>query len=410
MRWFAGFVGGNGLAIFVSLRPASFFALPVNKMKRFKLLISIIAIAAVLGAGYWYLNTAKEPGASAAKAAPVVPVVMEEAETGDIPVLLNVIGRAEAYESVTVKSRLDGQVLSVAYTEGQHVNQGDVLVKLDPGDFNARVLQAEANVAKDQAQLAKARADVERYVSLKARGFVSDEKVNEVRTAEAAAGATVKADQAGLELARLQLSYATIKAPFAGVVGARLVFPGSSVKLNETALAVVNCIRPIYVTFSVPEKHIQSLRRAMSDGPMKVFVTLPGSTDQPFEGSAKFIDNAVDATTGTIVMKAVLENRGEKLTPGQFLKVSMTLDTLTGAVLAPAAAVQQGTEGNFLYVVKADNTVEVRKVEILTTHLDKVAISKGVMAGETVVTDGQLRLSPGAQVQSKSVPSNQTVR
>jgi len=204
----------------------------MNKVKRTLLVAGIVALA---GGGLWYWSsqrTAPPP----AKAGGPVPVIVAKAQGGSMPVLLNVVGRAEAYEGVTVKSRVDGQVLAVNYTEGQAVRQGDVLLRLDPADFNARVAQAEAVVAKDQAQVAKARADLERYQGLKARGFVSDEKVNEVRTNEAAAAATLKADQAALELARLQQSYTTVRAPFSGIVGARLVFPGSTVKINDTAL------------------------------------------------------------------------------------------------------------------------------------------------------------------------------
>ncbi|RIX49536.1 MAG: efflux RND transporter periplasmic adaptor subunit [Rhodocyclales bacterium GT-UBC] len=370
----------------------------MNKSTRLILAVSIAGLAA---AGLWYASASK-PAAQSAKTAGPVPVTLAQAESGVMPVLLSVVGRAEAYESVTVKSRLDGQIATVNYTEGQHVRQGDILVQLDPGDYQARLLQAEANIAKDQALLAKAQADVERYVTLKAKGFVSDEKVNEVRTNAAAAAATLKADQAAAELARLQLSYTTLKAPFAGVVGARLVFPGSAVKTNDTALAVVNRIKPLYVTFSIPEKHLQRLRGAISEGPIKVQVNLPGNKEASFEGTAKFIDNAVDPTTGTIQMKAVLDNRDEKLTPGQFLNVSMKLDQLNDAVLVPNEAIQQGAEGNFLYVVKADNTVEPRKLEILASHKGQTAIGKGVSAGETVVTDGQLRLTPGATVQAKA--------
>lgn len=360
-----------------------------------------IVVAVLLGGAYWLWSKPKS-AITPSKAAQPVPVIVAQAQSGEMPVFLNVVGRAEAYEGVTVKSRLDGQVLSVAYSEGQAVKQGDVLVRLDPADLEARVAQAEAVVVRDQAQLAKAKADLERYQGLKARGFVSDEKVNEVRTNEAAAAATLKADHAALDLARLQRSYTTIRAPFSGIVGARLVFPGSTVKINDTALAVVNRIDPLYVAFAVPERHLQGLRQAVRQGPMTVQLALPGNKSTTFEAKARFIDNAVDATTGTIQMKAVLDNKLAQLTPGQFLNVSMMLDKVSNAVLVPNEAVQQGADGNFLYVVKADDTVEVRKLEIIASHQGMTAVGKGVAAGETVVTDGQLRLTPGATVMGKA--------
>lgn len=370
----------------------------MNKSRRIPI---AIGLAALFGAGLWAWNSTRTPTAPAGKANAPVPVIVAKAQSGEMPVFLNVVGRAEAYEGVTVKSRLDGQVLAVNYTEGQSVKQGDILVRLDPADFNARLAQAEALTAKDEAQLAKAQADLERYQGLKARGFVSEEKVGEIRTNLAAAAATLKADQAALELARLQLSYTTIRAPFSGVVGARLVFPGSTVKINDTALAVVNRVDPLYVTYSVPERHLQGLRRAVSVAPMSVQISLPGSKDGAFEGKARFIDNAVDATTGTIQMKAVVDNKGARLTPGQFLNVSMVLEKLTDAVLVPDEAIQQGADGNFLYAVKADDTVELRKLQIIASHQGMTAIGQGVVAGESVVTDGQLRLTPGATVRSK---------
>jgi len=363
--------------------------------------LAILLVAATLGGLAWWWTVQKTATPVPAKTAPPVPVIVAQARAGEMPVYLNVVGRAEAYEGVTIKSRVDGQVLSVAFTEGQSVKQGDALVRLDPADFEARVAQAEAVVARDQAQLAKTRADLERYQGLKARGFVSDEKVNEIRTNEAAATATLKADQAALELVRLQLSYTTVRAPFSGVVGARLVFPGSTVKINDTALAVVNRVDPLYVGFAVPERHLQTLRQAVSKGPMTVQLALPGNKQATFEARARFIDNAVDATTGTVQMKAVLDNKQARLTPGQFLNVSMMLDKATDTVLVPNEAIQQGADGNFLYVVKGDDTVEIRKLEIIASHQGMTAIGKGVAAGETVVTDGQLRLTPGATVKAR---------
>lgn len=371
-------------------------------MKKNTRLIAAIAIAALATGAYWFKGVSSSGTPAAAKGPAAVPVVVATAQSGRMPVLLSVVGRAEAYESVTLKSRVDGQVLAVDYVEGQVVKPGDVLLRLDPADLEAKLAQAAAVVARDQAQLAKARADVERYQGLKARGFVSDEKVNEIRTNEAALVASLKADQAALELARLQLSYTTIRAPFAGIVGARLVFPGSAVKTNDTALAVVNRVDPLYVSFAVPERHLPVLRPALKAGPLAVQVSLPGGGTTAYEAKARFIDNAVDPATGTIQMKAVLDNRVARLTPGQFLNVSMVLQQLDNAVIVPNESVQQGADGNFLYVVKSDNTVELRKIQILAAHQGHSAIAGGVAGGEMVVTDGQLRLTPGASVAAKA--------
>lgn len=358
------------------------------------------------------LAACSDDGAKKKPEPPPVPVTTARAATRDVPVTLQVVGRAEAYESVVLKSRVDGQVAAVLFTEGQHVNQGDVLIRLDPKDFTARLQQAEANAARDQALVAKTRSDTARYAALKDRHFVSEEKVNDIRTNEAAASASLLASKAALELARLQLSYATIRAPITGIVGARLVYPGSAVKINDTTLAVVNRVRPLLVSFSVPEKYLPRLRAAMASatgktGGMKVDVSLPGDRTQHLEGEVRFLDNAVDISTGTIQMKAMLPNADEKLTPGQFLNVSLLLDTLLGTVTVPNEAVQQGAEGNFVFVVKDDSSVETRKVETAASAGGVTAIRTGVQADETVVTDGQLRLAPGVRVKAReTVPTS----
>lgn len=368
-------------------------------MNKSRIVLFAVLVAAIAGSAYWL--RASSPAPVAAKALPPVPVTVAQAAVADVPLLLDVVGRAEAYESVTIKARVDGQVASVAFLEGQHVKTGDVLIRLDIGDFDARLQQAQATLRRDEVQLNKARADVQRYVALKERGFISEEKVNELRTAEAAAMATIKADQAAVELASRQLGYATIRAPFAGVVGARLVFPGSAVKLNDTVLAVVNRVQPLLVTFAVPERHLPRLRQAKMADELQAVVTLPGDKQQKFTAKVNFIDNAVDAATGTIQLKALLDNRQEMLTPGQFVDVSVVLESLKGVVVVPDETVQQGQDGNFLFVVLPDNTAEPRKVEVLTSFQGRTALAKGVAAGETVVTDGQLRLSKGAAVQIK---------
>ena len=332
---------------------------------------------------------------------PPVPVVTAKAEARDIPVELKVVGRAEAFESVTIKSRVDGQVVSVHFTEGQHVKKGDVLIRLDPSDYTARLAQAEGTAVRDSALLAKTRADTQRYSTLRERNFVSEEKVNDIRTNEAAATANQKASAAAAEVARLQLSYTTIRAPISGTVGARLVFTGTSVKVNDTVLAVVNRPNPLLVAAPIPEKHLPRLRAAMKNGGLPVDVSLPSDRSQAFRGSVRFIDNAVDTATGTVLIKAEIANPDEKLTPGQFLNLSLILETLKDAVTVPNEAVQQGAEGNYIYVAKEDGTVENRNVQVLAAHEGYSAIGKGIQLGETVITDGHLRLTPGAKIKAK---------
>lgn len=342
---------------------------------------------------------------------PPVPVKTAVAATQDIPLKLSAVGRAEAYESVSLKSRVDGQVAAVLFTEGRRVKQGDILIRLDPTDFAARLQQAEAAVIRDKALLAKATADTARYVALRERNFVSSEKVNEIRTNEAAASANLKASAAAEQVARLQLSYTTIRAPFSGVVGARLVFPGSSVKINDTVLAVVNRDHPLLVSFSVPEKHLPQIRAAMGAAKsrsesLRVDISLSGDKSRHYSGEAFFMDNAVDTTTGTILLKARLPNDKESLTPGQFVNVALRLDTLENAVTVPDEAVQQGPDGKFLYVVKDDLRVDMRQIETLASEAGVAAISKGLQAGETVVTDGQLRLAPGTRIAPSGSPED----
>jgi multidrug efflux system membrane fusion protein len=372
---------------------------------------SVLLIAAVLAAGgaaAWYFSKPEAPAAKKGAAPPAVPVKLVKAVVQDTPLRLDITGRTEAYETVALKSRIDGQVLGVTFTEGQHVRQGDVLLRLDPADFQARLNQVEANQARSQAQLAKVRADVERYIALRGKGFVSEEKVSEMRTTAAATEATARADAAAVDLSRLQLSYATVKAPFAGVVGAKLVFPGAAVKVNETTLAVINRVHPLYVGFAVPEKYLPLLKAGMGSAKksMKAGISLPGGG--AWEGEVRFLDNGVDVATGTIQLKAVVANDDEKLAPGQFVGVSLVLDTLKDAVVIPAEAVQQGAGGSFLFVAKEDNTVEIRKIRIASVQKQLAIVAEGLAGGETVVTEGHLRLTPGARVKSADAAEGKT--
>ncbi|HEY6896792.1 MAG TPA: efflux RND transporter periplasmic adaptor subunit [Rhodocyclaceae bacterium] len=359
-----------------------------------RLPLALLMIALLGGGGWWWFHRADE----APKARVAAPVTTAKAEARDLPLRLDLVGRAEAFESVTLKARIDGQVSAVPFQEGQAVKQGEVLLRLDPADFQARLRQAEAGLARDQAQLNKARNDLERANALAAKGFVSEQNLIAARSAVDTQLAALKGSQAALELARLQLDYTVIRAPFAGVVGTKLVFPGAAVKINETALAVVNRIKPLTVSFTIAEKFLPAVQAALKRGVLQADVGVPGSGDHHYPGQVRVLDNAVDPASGTIRMKAQLPNEQGELTPGQFLDVSLVLDTLKDAITVPAAAVQQGPEGFYVFVVKADSSAELRRVEVSTNQQGLAVIAKGLQAGETVVVEGHLRITPGAMV------------
>jgi len=362
-----------------------------------RLVLAIVLLAA--GGGAWYLS---RPAAGDGKKAPranVVPVSLAKAELRDMPLALAVTGRTEAFETVTLRSRVEGQVKSVDFTEGRHVNKGDALLRLDAADFQARLDQAEANLSRSRALAAKARADLERAQALRAKGFVSEEKVAEARTTLAAAESSAKADSATSDLARLQLSYTTIRAPFAGLVGSKLVFPGAAVKSNETSLAVINRVRPLHVSFAVPEKYLPRLQSALRPPGrgLTARIALPGGGSS-WEADVRAIDNGVDVATGTIQLKARLPNDDEQLAPGQFVEVSLVVETLRNAIVIPAEALQQGADGSFVFVARDDDSVEVRKITLVEVQQRSAIVASGISPGEAVVVEGQLRLTPGARI------------
>jgi multidrug efflux system membrane fusion protein len=371
-------------------------------MKTRSILTLTLVIGLAAGAAYKYGGAPASDKTMAKKPPPPTPVTVARAGPRDMPVVLEVVGRGEAYESVTLKSRVDGQVVEVPFSAGQRVAAGDVLIRLDPSDFRAKVAQAEANLARDQALLKKARADEARYQALKSQGFISEEKVAEVRATAEATEASVQADKAALELARLQLGYATLRAPFPGLMGDKRVHPGAAVKINDTELAVLNRIRPLYVTFAVPERHLAAIRAALERGRLRVEVEPPAGGPPMLRGEVRFIDPAVDSATGTLRMKAELRNADEALAPGQFLNVALVLDTLRDAVTVPAEAVQQGPDGAFVHVVGGDRETATRRVELGPIREGLAVIVKGLANGETVVTDGHSRLVPGGKVKIRT--------
>lgn len=360
----------------------------------------LAALVALAGGLYWRsLDGERKPGDKVSKGAPPVPVMVAKVQLRDMPEWLDVVGRGVASESVTLKSRIDGQVVAVPFTEGQHVRRGDILLRLDPADLAARLRQAEANLARSQAQMAKARTDVGRYTGLRQSGFVSEEKLGDLRAALQAAEAAVQADAAGVDQARLQLGYTTLRAPIDGIVGAKLVFPGSTVKTNDTELAVINRVQPLHIAFAVPEKHLPRLRAALNSGKIPAQISL-GDTPVT-EAEVRFIDNTVDAATGTIQMKATTPNLREQLAPGQFLTVRLTLGQWSQAATVPAEAIQQGPQGTYVFVVKPDKGIEQRKVTLADSRDGTAIVTHGLNDGETVVTDGHLRLTLKSKVSIK---------
>lgn len=366
------------------------------------------AIALIVAGGltyaFWPQPAQKEKGKQA------VPVKVAQAVTQDYPLQLVTVGRVQASESVTLRARVDGQVKQVLMKEGSHVRVGDVLLTLDDAEFKTRLTQAEAVLARDQAQLANARTELARNEALKEKNYVSDDMLRASRTNVASLEASVKGSKAAVENARLQLSYTVLRAPLEGRVGARLVFPGTAVKTNDTILAVINRVHPVQVAFAVPEKFLGSLQPLRSGKKMPVLLSSDSDSGLQVKGFADFIDNSVDTTSGTIQVKATFANTDDRLTPGAFVKVSLDLETLKDAVIIPTTALQQNGGDSSVYVVSPENKAEVRKIVVRESRSDIAAIASGLKPGDTVITDGILRLTPGASVKilKDETPSENT--
>jgi multidrug efflux system membrane fusion protein len=370
-------------------------------------LIAVLAVAALAGAGYALLPGAPAGAKSPKAQRPPAPVMIADVSLRTVPVRLNAIGTVQARSTVSIKSRVDGQILEAHFREGQAVRKGDLLFRIDPRPFAAQLRQAEANLARDRAQLEKVRADLQRYEALAEKGFSSRQKHEEAIAAANALDAVIRANQAAVEFARLQLDYTSIHAPISGRTGSLLVNAGNLVKANDTvALVTIVETQPIYVSFAVPEGHLPEIKRRMAAGKLTVEVGVPDDPAQPAAGEIFFVNNTVDVATGTITMKAVLDNADERLTPGQFANVSITMSILVDATVVPSHAIQNGQQGAFVFVVKPDNTVEQRPVKLGVAVDDVTVVHEGVKAGEKVVTEGQLRLVPGIKVAPKAATTS----
>jgi len=327
-----------------------------------------------------------------------VPVRVAVAEQKDVPIALGAIGNVEAFQTVAVRSEVEGQLAEVKFDEGEEVRAGDLLFVIDPGPFLAALAQAEANLAKAEAEAQNAEVQAKRFGALVKDGIVSRDEYDQVRTDAASKGASAGAARAEVANAKLRLGYCYIRSPIDGRVGRVLVHRGNVVKENDTTLAVINQVRPIYVAFTVPEHELPAVRRYLAERPLPVTANFPDGGAPGPTGTLVFIDNAVDRTTGSVLLKARFENGDEMLWPGQFVDVTLTLTTDPAAILVPAVAVQPGQEGTYVFVIGADGVVEYRPVRLSRTQGGEAVIASGVAAGERVVTEGFARLGPGVPV------------
>jgi multidrug efflux system membrane fusion protein len=339
---------------------------------------------------------AASEAASAVDATPI-PVTVAFAEVRDLPLVLAASGRAEAKVSVTVKSRLDGQVAAILFMEGRPVRKGQVLLRMDPAPGQAQVRQTQALLARDQAQVDRLAAEAQRNTALFDQGFISKNGLGQTNADLQAARATLKADQAAIDTARLQLGFAEVIAPVDGVAGAVLLPVGGAAKANDTALVVINQVRPIYVSFAIAESELDRVKRAMARGRIAVSASVPGALAVS-QGELAFLDNTVDPTTGTIIGKAVFANDDGNLTPGQFAQVKLRLEQVTGVVVVPTTAVESGVEGPYVFVAGPDSKVSLRAVKVSVAVDGFTAIASGLAAGERVVTAGQSHLRVGSRV------------
>ncbi len=337
-----------------------------------------------------------------------VPVRAATVESRSVPLEIHAIGNVTASSTVDVNARVGGQLEEVHFTEGDRVTKGDPLFTIDQRPFKAAVRQAEARLAQDSAQLDKARADVRRYGELVKDDFVTKEQYDQAEASARALEAAVEGDRAALDEARLDLEYSTISAPITGRTGNLLVHAGNLVKANDKPLVTINRIQPVDVSFSVPERYLGRIRQRMAERGRLPVRAEPGQDDPSVGGELDFVDNAVDQSTGTVLLKASFVNADERLWPGEFVDVWLVLGEQADAVVVPTQAVERGQEGTYVYVIGSDDTVDQRSVTVDRTFNGESVIADGLEPGERVVTDGQLRLTPGSTVKivTGSAPSD----
>ena len=364
-----------------------------------KLVIGLLGFAIIAGGGFAAVEFVRGTKAAPQKAAPAVPVSVATVVRKAVPVNLTEVGNVEPYTSVAVKARVDGEILAVAFKEGDEVKKDALLFEIDPRPFNVALSQAQANLKKDQALLDHAIEQEARYKDLLDKKFISPDAYDQVRTNRDAAAATVAADEAAIQSAKLSLAYCTIRSPVTGYVGRILIQQGNLVKANDTnALVTINQVVPVYVSFSVPEQNIGDIRKYQAAGDLHVKVAPSDSAHPPIAGKLASLDNSADPATGTIRLRAEFPNQDKALWPGQFVNVVLTLHEQPDAIVTPSTALQNGPNGQYVFIVKPDATVDLRDVKVARTEGDDTIVASGLEPGDKVVVAGQLRLAPGVRI------------
>ncbi|HVY05252.1 MAG TPA: efflux RND transporter periplasmic adaptor subunit [Burkholderiales bacterium] len=364
---------------------------------------AVLAAAAMLAAGTLVgcSDKSNAQADAAKKGPPPVPVLTGQAVEKSMPLRLHAIGNVEPVATVAVKARVDGQILSSPVRDGQDLAKGDLLFQIDPKPYQSQLEQAQANLVHDQAQLEYLRGQEARYKDLLAQNFVSKEGYAQVAANFRGAEASVDADQAAIQHAKINLAYTTIRSPIDGRAGKVLLTEGNLVKANDTvAMVVINQLRPIYVSVSVPEQYLNEIRERQRKVPLRVEVQL--EKGRTITGKLGFIDNAVDVATGTIKLRGIFANDDRQLWPGQFVESWVTLRDEDKALVVPTQALQVGPKGQYVYVVKPDSSVELRPVQVARTEGAESVIAGGLAGGETVVVDGASRILPGSKISAKS--------
>lgn len=339
------------------------------------------------------------PMAGGSGGRPPAPVVVASVERRDIPVQIQAIGNVEAYQTVQIRSQVNGQIQKIFFKEGEDVREGQPLFQLDKRSFQADLEKAINQMKHDQAQAENSKMQADRYSGLEKQGIVSHEQAEQLRAQAKADASAVDADRAAADAARVQLQYTDIVAPINARTGALMINLGNLVKANDTPyLLQLNQVTPIYVTFSVPEANLDRVRHRFSSGQLKVLAHPKGQSDNPAEGRLTFIDNGVDITTGMFKLKATFQNKDRRLWPGEFVDVALVLSTQKDAIVVPTRAIQSGQQGEYVYVVTADSTAESRPVKTAGAYQNLTLISDGLKADERVIVNGQLRVSPNAKV------------